>query len=413
MNQILNLNNIISILQNNNISFQINVDYEQQGIISIPKYFQLNIESIQLDNLIIKILDDDFIHLFLADPNIKIQYTLDIILNQKYLIESGSVNPTGFLHVGHMRNILISDFIIKLLRLFSYNRNDIHTQYYVNDGGSQIQSLKNNEYYNISFFDLQNDMSGVNYFNEINKLALSSHSYIWDEWLYQSKIYNDVRDEEIFEYMKAYLYYDKNNKPYLKHSKSRKIYLKNKYDEDSYFMADLKLYLYRQKMYPHHQIYMILSGDQEELINNLKYFVPNIQYIILGNVLYKSKSLSKRNQYVFNHLDLKYSLSSLKLIYLKNKSLNHIDLINYQSQNMNKLSNKLKKFLYRPFICQNDNKFQLIFTKISLIVIKILNSFDNYSQLVVDIISLVTKIGLSRKYLHNNILILKIISCII
>lgn len=53
-------------------------------------------------------------------------------------LEEVSVNPTGYLHVGHARNAVIGD---SLKRLFEFTGYDVLTEYYVNDAGNQINIL--------------------------------------------------------------------------------------------------------------------------------------------------------------------------------------------------------------------------------------------------------------------------------
>ncbi len=51
------------------------------------------------------------------------------------LLEHTSANPNGPLHVGHIRNSVIGDTLVRILRKAGYN---VETQYYVNDMGRQI-----------------------------------------------------------------------------------------------------------------------------------------------------------------------------------------------------------------------------------------------------------------------------------
>nr|HML26326.1 arginine--tRNA ligase [Methanomethylovorans sp.] len=50
-------------------------------------------------------------------------------------LEHTSANPNGPLHVGHIRNSVIGDTLVRILRKAGYN---VETQYYVNDMGRQI-----------------------------------------------------------------------------------------------------------------------------------------------------------------------------------------------------------------------------------------------------------------------------------
>ncbi|MHC1594485.1 MAG: arginine--tRNA ligase [Methanotrichaceae archaeon] len=51
------------------------------------------------------------------------------------IVEHTSANPNGPLHVGHIRNSVIGDSLVRILRRAGY---DVESQYYVNDMGRQI-----------------------------------------------------------------------------------------------------------------------------------------------------------------------------------------------------------------------------------------------------------------------------------
>ncbi|EKD41621.1 MAG: hypothetical protein ACD_73C00617G0001, partial [uncultured bacterium] len=58
--------------------------------------------------------------------------------NKKALIEFVSANPTGPLHVGHGRGAVVGDVLGNLLKAVGYT---LTKEYYVNDGGIQINTL--------------------------------------------------------------------------------------------------------------------------------------------------------------------------------------------------------------------------------------------------------------------------------
>ncbi len=58
--------------------------------------------------------------------------------DSKILLEYVSANPTGPLHIGHARGAIFGDTLMRLGRYLGY---DITTEYYINDAGSQIQTL--------------------------------------------------------------------------------------------------------------------------------------------------------------------------------------------------------------------------------------------------------------------------------
>ena len=54
---------------------------------------------------------------------------------EKIVLEHTSVNPSGPLHVGRLRNSIIGDSLVRILRFSGY---EVETHYYVNDVGKQI-----------------------------------------------------------------------------------------------------------------------------------------------------------------------------------------------------------------------------------------------------------------------------------
>ncbi|TLD81253.1 arginine--tRNA ligase [Helicobacter sp. MIT 11-5569] len=60
------------------------------------------------------------------------------------LLEYVSANPTGPLHIGHARGAAFGDSLARIGRFLGYA---IHTEYYVNDAGAQIEKLGKSIYY--------------------------------------------------------------------------------------------------------------------------------------------------------------------------------------------------------------------------------------------------------------------------
>ncbi len=61
---------------------------------------------------------------------------IDIGHGKKVQVEYGSANPTGPLHVGSGRNIVLGDSVANVLAAAGY---DVQREYYVNDAGSQMR----------------------------------------------------------------------------------------------------------------------------------------------------------------------------------------------------------------------------------------------------------------------------------
>ena len=60
--------------------------------------------------------------------------------SKKVDIEYVSANPTGTLHLGHARGAAYGD---SLARIMAYAGYDVTREYYINDGGNQINNLTN------------------------------------------------------------------------------------------------------------------------------------------------------------------------------------------------------------------------------------------------------------------------------
>ncbi len=64
-------------------------------------------------------------------------------LGQKVNVEYVSANPTGPLHVGHTRGAVFGDALASLL---AYSGHDVTREYYINDGGAQVDVLARSAY---------------------------------------------------------------------------------------------------------------------------------------------------------------------------------------------------------------------------------------------------------------------------
>ena len=62
---------------------------------------------------------------------------------QKVNVEYVSANPTGPLHVGHTRGAVFGDALASLL---AYSGHDVAREYYINDGGAQVDVLARSAY---------------------------------------------------------------------------------------------------------------------------------------------------------------------------------------------------------------------------------------------------------------------------
>ncbi|MEM9845107.1 MAG: arginine--tRNA ligase, partial [Pseudomonadota bacterium] len=67
----------------------------------------------------------------------------DLGAGQKVCVEYVSANPTGPLHVGHTRGAVVGD---ALARLLSFTGHAVTREYYINDGGAQVDVLARSTY---------------------------------------------------------------------------------------------------------------------------------------------------------------------------------------------------------------------------------------------------------------------------
>jgi arginyl-tRNA synthetase len=58
-------------------------------------------------------------------------------------VEFVSANPTGPMHVGHTRGAVFGD---ALARLMDFTGHDVTREYYINDGGAQVDVLARSVY---------------------------------------------------------------------------------------------------------------------------------------------------------------------------------------------------------------------------------------------------------------------------
>ncbi len=100
----------------------------------------------------IEVVNPGFINFFLNDEafllyldQLKNENFKDINIGKgkKILVEYGSINPTGPLHVGHGRVIVFGDVISNLLQYAGFK---VQREYYLNDSGNQIDNLSESLY---------------------------------------------------------------------------------------------------------------------------------------------------------------------------------------------------------------------------------------------------------------------------
>ncbi len=155
----------------------------------------------------------------------------------KVNVEYCSINPTGFLHIGHARNAILGDSIARILSKANY---DVTKEYYVNDAGNQITLLAQSvqarclEAHNMPFEFPEGGYVGpeikelakltkpentleeikqisVDYFLSEIKKDLNDLKIFHDVWTHEKDIIKSNFIEKAIEILKAkgYIYYGK------------------------------------------------------------------------------------------------------------------------------------------------------------------------------------------------------------
>lgn len=167
---------------------------------------------------------------------------------KKVDIEYVSANPTGFLHVGHCRGAAYGDSLARIYKKAGF---DVNREYYINDGGNQIENLvksiyaRYNELYGLPFeldddcyhgkeiieiakmikdevgdkYIINNDYQychdyfrtfGVNYLLNNLKKDLNDFNVTFDTWFSEKSLYDNGDVAKTIEYLKnsGYTYED-------------------------------------------------------------------------------------------------------------------------------------------------------------------------------------------------------------
>ncbi len=127
-----------------NIALQLTRDLKQNPIIIAEAIAS----EIQISEYIseVKVAKPGFINIYFSDSYFKMLIE-EVDINygsfkrkdqKKYLIEYISANPTGDLHLGHLRNAVYGNALVNLMKKAGYN---VGTEYYLNDAGAQMNNL--------------------------------------------------------------------------------------------------------------------------------------------------------------------------------------------------------------------------------------------------------------------------------
>lgn len=92
----------------------------------------------------LRLVNSEWTQIIGAALNIGARFGVSAIgQGQKVNVEYVSANPTGPLHVGHARGAIFGDALASLLDFASY---EVTREYYINDGGAQVDTLARSAY---------------------------------------------------------------------------------------------------------------------------------------------------------------------------------------------------------------------------------------------------------------------------
>ncbi|RAO94935.1 arginine--tRNA ligase [Mycoplasma wenyonii] len=280
---------------------------------------------------------------------------------QKYFIEIVSANPTGELHIGHIRNGVITDSLSNLLE---YNGNLVYRAYLVNDAGAQIKELIDSIYWVYSHLSKGISISNppkyhsdiiescarqistnfgnhwkledkeltkeirhfsIEYLLTAIKKELEELSIQVDSWDYESRICTESSLSSLVNQLKEHLYLHENALWFNTSKFSRELnkddVLVKKDGTITYFCQDLIYHLKKLDFLDSKsKIVNVLAQDHSSHISRMKAFfksinIPDhrIQYKTtqLSRLLVDGKKvvLSKRDNVYLNLAELKEHLS--------------------------------------------------------------------------------------------------------
>lgn len=102
--------------------------------------------------------------------------------SEYYNVEFVSANPTGYLHIGHGRGAAYGDSLVRILKKAGYK---VDSEYYINDGGGQIDNLAHSIYERYKeLFGLKCELKDGYYHGlEIIEIAKMIKAKVGDEYL--------------------------------------------------------------------------------------------------------------------------------------------------------------------------------------------------------------------------------------
>lgn len=316
-----------------------------------------------------------FLNIFLSYDLLKSQDIVYIKSNDDCVVnlEFASPNPTGPLHLGHLRNIIIGDSLYKLLKLC---RVTVKSEMYINDQGNQmdqfVQTIGHykdpNRYPNVFYkgdyvkdiaeqvqYPIKDDIVSVVMKNVKN--TLNNMSVFFDGIVYESSLYDIL--QEVIEILK-----NKNlvTEGYLENQKSEGVLLLlNLMDEQfvlrrsngefTYFAFDIA-YFYSKYKRGFNQYICVLGEDHYGHIKKLTQVLAFLN-IDLKCVRYAMVNVVKDNEQIKmskregNVITLDYIIKQIEINEIKCQILkqNYNKVLNLQLDNQD-----LNMFFYIKYV---------------------------------------------------------------
>jgi arginyl-tRNA synthetase len=276
----------------------------------------------------------------------------------KVLLEFGSINPTGPLHIGHGRVLVIGDVLSSVLTYLGYS---VEKEYYINDYGIQIKNLADSlqkhlhveqgipveldednysgsymvdmaKYYINSNSKDHLEFFAVNYCLDMIKNALSKLSVDYNNWISERTLYKTGALKNLLKEYSKYLY-ENDGAIFLKTTdfdddKDRVLIKSN--NEVSYFASDL-LYSKDKVDRSYDKIITILGSDHHGYIKRymatfkLRNFDNSDAILVQIVYFYKNNEvvrMSKRNNTFYSLSDLidEVGKDSCRMMFLSKKA---------------------------------------------------------------------------------------------
>lgn len=221
-------------------------------------------------------------------------------------IEYCSANPTGKIHLGNMRNLIVGNFITKSLLFFNQN---VSSCFYVNNLGNQIEEIFENEN---SYIESKESLKKHNIKKELTadffldqiKEQINSCGALINTYIKESYIYEKYKNDSKFwsfisEFLEGNVFIYKNIQKYL--------FKKNSLP--TYFLVDLMFLYHKKNLYE--KIILVIGSDHNLHAEILKYVaykkdinlvVKEINFLDMNQ--FQSFSKRKNNIVYFENLNI-------------------------------------------------------------------------------------------------------------